>query len=101
MRKPRSARLPAAQSAQPPPAFLPITVIREVVERAGGRRNSLRMISAHLKAGRHAAVAAERDAWIDDSVKMLLADGHPHDAVAVQVPQVIDYTLVDVIPRQP
>ena len=58
------------------------------------------MITAHLKAGRHAAVGDERAAWIDDSIKMLLDDGHPHDAVAVQVPQIIDYTLVDVIPRQ-
>ena len=100
MLMPRSARSPAARASRPPPpAFLPIQVIREAVEHVNGRRNSLRMIAAHLKAGRHAAVGDERAGWIDDSIKMLLNDGHPHDAVAVQVPQIVDYTLVDVIPR--
>ena len=98
---PRPARLPAGKISRPsPPAFLPTSVIREAVERIGGRRHSVRMIATFSRAQNQTAATAERDAWIADSIRSLVADGHLHDAVAVQVPQVVDYMLTGVVSRQ-
>ena len=60
----------------------------------------MRMIATLSRAQNHTAAAAERDAWIADSIRSLVADGHLHDAVAVQVPQVVDYMLTGVVSRQ-
>ena len=58
------------------------------------------MIATFSRAQNHAAADDERDAWIADTIKALVADGLRRHAVAVQVPQVVDYTLTGVVSRQ-
>jgi hypothetical protein len=95
-----AARPAASQTTRPAAALLPAIVIREAVERTGGRRNALRLIGVHFKAGRHAGVAAERAAWANDAVVALVGDGHDRAVCESQVAQMIDDLLTGVVPRQ-
>ena len=64
---------------------LPASVVRQEVERVNTRRNALRMIAIHLKAGNHAAIAAERSAWVAEASDALAAAGHDRDRAEKQV----------------
>ena len=81
-----------------PPA-LPLSVIREAVERANNRRNAVRMIVTHLGVGRQTAAAAERSAWADDAVRILVGDGHDREVAETQVSALVDDMLTGVVPR--
>ena len=98
--QPRPSRQPVVRTPGPPlPVRLPTFAVRETVERTANRRNSSRMIATYLKAGDHAAVAAERAAWAADAVRALVADGYARDAAEVQVAGTIGDMLIGVVPR--
>jgi sRNA-binding protein len=81
------------------PRTLPLSVIREAVERANNRRNAVRMIVAHLGVGRQTAAAAERSAWADDAVRILVGDRHDREVAETQVSALVDDMLTGVVPR--
>ena len=77
---------------------LPASVVRREVERVNNKRNALRMIAIHLKAGRHAAIAAERSAWVAEASDALAAAGNDRDRAEKQV-LMVDEMLTGIAPR--
>ena len=98
-----SSQRPAADVCSIQPRFmappLPASVVRQAVESANTRRNSLRLIAIHLKAGNHALIAAERSAWIAEASDALAAAGNDRDRAEKQVVVMVDVMLIDVAPR--
>ena len=97
----RSSATPVIRPERSPPrsASISVAVIRAVVEHVAVRRNALRMVAMHLKAGNHSAVAAERSQWIAEAVRLLTDDGHDRGAAERQVAATVDDRLIGVAPR--
>ena len=83
-------------SMSPP---LPASAVRQAVERANNKRNALRMITIHLKTGNHAAIAAERSAWVAEASDALAAAGNDRDRAEKQVVATVDEMLTGIAPR--
>ena len=78
---------------------LPASAVRREVERVNTRRNALRLIAIHLKAGNHAAIAAERSAWVAEASDALAAAGNDRARAEKQVIVMVDVMLTGIAPR--
>ena len=93
----------AADNGAPRPQakpYVPAPHVRRTVEDVAGRRNSVRLIVAHHKAGHEAAASAERAAWEAEAVNSIVADGYARDIAVAQVRALVDDMLLLALPRQ-
>ena len=78
---------------------LPASSVRQEVKRANNKRNALRMITIHLEAGNHAAIAVERSAWVAEASDALAAAGNDRARAERQVVATVDDMLTGIAPR--
>ena len=75
-------------------------MLREHIQRLDARRHSTRLITTWVRVRNHAAVAAEREAWVEATLASLLAEGYPCDGARGQVLDMVDDALIGIVPVQ-
>ena len=80
--------------------YVPAPHVRRTVEDVGARRNSMRLIVAHMKAGHEAAAEAERTAWEVETVSSIVADGYAREIAEAQVKELVGDMLLLALPRR-